>query len=77
MSALAWQDQAACRGHRLDFTDGRTTREHVAVCCRCPVMDECLAWALEWERFLSRDYVAGTAGGHSAPERLRLVGAAA
>lgn len=23
MSALAWQDQAACRGHRLDFTDGR------------------------------------------------------
>jgi WhiB family redox-sensing transcriptional regulator len=51
----SWMDIAACRGSPVDFVPppprpGRTSaaeEEALAVCRLCPVVDECLAFALE------------------------------
>jgi WhiB family transcriptional regulator, redox-sensing transcriptional regulator len=52
---MAWQDQAACRAehHELFFPVGSTARARrqlakaKSVCHRCPVVADCLAWALD------------------------------
>jgi len=54
-NSLTWFDHAACQGHqtRLWFAgDGRnaeskTTRQAIAICLECPVIEECLTYALE------------------------------
>ena len=45
-----WWADAACRGHDIDLwfpRRGGDTRPAVAICRKCPVRPECLAWALE------------------------------
>jgi WhiB family redox-sensing transcriptional regulator len=52
---MDWRQHAVCRGEdpELFFPIGHTgpalrqTEEAKAVCRRCPVMSDCLAWALE------------------------------
>ncbi len=62
-----WHELAACDG--LDPTGsvffparGHSAAPAKAICAGCPVVGECLAWALEHE-----DY--GVYGGLTAPER--------
>lgn len=66
---LTWQDAAACQ-----YTDpeaffppkGGSTREAKQICAACPVIDECLQYALDNdERF-------GIYGGKSERERRRI-----
>ena len=69
-----WRDRAVCRNEEpeLFFPIGNTgpallqIEEAKAVCRRCPVMEECLQWALE----MGED--AGVWGGLSEDERRRL-----
>lgn len=66
---LAWQDDALCAQVDPDahFPEmGGSTKTAKAVCARCPVTAECLAYALEHnERF-------GVWGGVSERERRRM-----
>lgn len=72
-----WQDEAACRGAdgSLFFAGdperraSRTRREAraKAICVRCPVIEQCLAFALRVEE------PCGIWGGLSEDERARLV----
>jgi WhiB family redox-sensing transcriptional regulator len=57
---LRWQDEAACAGlgANLFFPADDMGGEHYehrevvdAVCGGCPVRDECLEYALQWEEF--------------------------
>jgi|GEM_PF-70733 len=72
--AVDWRDTAACSEYdpELFFPVGNTGRallqieEAKAVCRRCPVMDQCLQWALE----SGEDY--GIWGGLSETERRAL-----
>ena len=72
-----WRQRAACSGmDTSDFYPGdrergptlaRRERRAKQVCARCPVIQECLAWALdEREPF-------GVWGGTSAKERARML----
>ena len=71
---MTWRDRAACLGvdPELFFPIGNTgpalmqIEEAKAVCRRCPVVDTCLAWALE----SGQD--AGVWGGLSEDERRAL-----
>ena len=73
-----WQMDGACRGLSADFffhpdnERGRAKRVREdnakAVCATCPVMAECLQWALD----VGEPY--GIWGGKSAAERLELRG---
>jgi WhiB family redox-sensing transcriptional regulator len=47
---MSWQNEARCREHdpELFFSAGsRSERRAKAICGRCPVMEECRAFALE------------------------------
>jgi WhiB family redox-sensing transcriptional regulator len=71
---MNWRDRAACRTEDPDlfFPIGTTgpaldqLTEAQSVCHRCPVRDECLAWALDTGQR------AGVWGGLSEDERRRL-----
>jgi len=71
---MDWQLRAGCREEdpELFFPAGNTgpallqIQEAKAVCCRCPVMEQCLQWALE----TGQD--AGVWGGLSENERLAM-----
>ncbi len=70
----AWADQAACKDADPDLfhpTPGNayTRRAAVAVCDRCPVRGDCLAYVLANERDWSRD---GIWGGLTATQRREL-----
>src|SRR5438067_7021541 len=75
---MAWRDQAACRHEdpELFFPVGTgvpaqiQTAEAKRVCRRCPVMAECLRWAL------AMGQESGVWGGTDGDER-RLLSAAA
>lgn len=68
---MDWRHDAICRGEdpELFFPVGTSgpallqTEQAKAVCCRCPVTEECLAWAFE----SGQD--AGVWGGMSEDER--------
>ena len=75
--ALSWQGRALCAGHvpgAVWLPGPRTSRRQVAaavtVCCRCPVADECLAYAVEHEE-RDRHYY-GVWGGLTATQRRRM-----
>mgnify|MGYP000877918928 FL=1 len=62
-----WQDSAACSG--IDSFIGRGhTAEKKAVCATCPVVNECLAFAIRNE-----DFEATVYGGFTGAERHELV----
>ncbi len=47
---LSWQDRSACRDEDREIfypTRGVSTAPAKKVCARCPVTNECLAYALE------------------------------
>lgn len=62
-----WQDRAACAGQE-DFTTRGGVAEKKAVCRTCPVVNECLQFAVRHE-----DFEATVYGGFTGAERLRLV----
>ncbi len=65
----AWAEEGACRGngHALFLPPrGGDNRPAKAVCARCSVREECLAYALPLAR------LTGIWGGTSAEERERL-----
>ena len=71
MPGVAWEAQARCRSQdpEMFFAPGvRTERKAKAICGRCPVQGECLAFALE-----SRTEF-GIWGGLNGKERRRLLG---
>lgn len=66
---LSWQDRAACRDEdRAIFYPARGVSAEPAkkVCARCPVTNECLAYALEHRE------PYGIWGGHTEDERESL-----
>ncbi|MFF7780408.1 WhiB family transcriptional regulator [Streptomyces tanashiensis] len=71
---MDWRHNAVCREEdpELFFPIGNTSpallqiKEAKAVCCRCPVMEQCLQWALE----AGQD--DGVWGGLSEDERRRM-----
>jgi hypothetical protein len=71
----SWRDHGACRGEDPDlFHPGGTTGTWAndiaaakAICARCPVIDACLAWALDTRE----DY--GIFGGLTEDERWNLL----
>lgn len=69
-----WMEQAACRGQDPDRWFKRpyaaATAEAATICRGCPVRDDCLAWALEFEEHVPRRY--GVFGGLGPNEREAL-----
>jgi WhiB family transcriptional regulator, redox-sensing transcriptional regulator len=66
-----WHTVAACRtaDRRLFFPEsGANAREAREICAGCPVVDECLAWALSQE-----DEIFGIFGGTSHRERQQML----
>jgi len=67
---MPWVDDAACRASSPDLffpSAGRNgDREAKAVCARCPVRSECLAYALRTQQ------LDGVWGGMNSRERGRL-----
>jgi WhiB family redox-sensing transcriptional regulator len=65
-----WRDQAVCVHYadRVEFfpARGESTREAKAVCEQCPVREECLEYALQW------DHLCGVWGGMSERERRQI-----
>lgn len=41
-----WRDQSACLGSDISFFDGHRTAKAKAVCAKCPVIKECLEFAI-------------------------------
>lgn len=67
---VMWQDKAACVGMDSSvFLSGVTSRVNIAkaVCASCPVIQECLAFALANE-----DYEPHVYGGMTGEERKRI-----
>lgn len=62
-----WMDSAACAGME-DFITRGGTAEKKAVCAQCPVVNECLAFAISNE-----DFEATVYGGFTGEERKQLV----
>ncbi len=62
-----WMDSAACAGME-DFITRGGTAEKKAVCAQCPVINECLAFAIDNE-----DFEATVYGGFTGEERKQLV----
>lgn len=62
-----WQDKAACAGMDSFIARGHTA-EKKAVCATCPVVNECLAFAIRNE-----DFEATVYGGFTGAERHELV----
>ena len=75
-----WTVRAACLGKPSEWWfpgKGETGAKAKAICGRCPVRDQCLAWALEDLDLAGGDhaettYRYGIVGGLSAKERTRL-----
>ena len=71
-----WMEEASCAGVGGDawFDDVRSaeTARAVGICCRCPVVDECLAAALRLEEGLPAAMRFGVWGGLSPVERARM-----
>jgi len=66
---MSWWDRAACRDADTDafYPEGAgLTKTAERLCERCPVMTDCLDWAL------AHDEVWGTWGGLSERERRQL-----
>lgn len=62
-----WQSQAACAG--IDsFIERGGTAAKKAVCATCPVVNECLAFAMH-----EQDFEATVYGGFTGDERKQLV----
>ena len=65
-----WQDKGLCRNEdpEIFFVDpGASAAEAKAICKRCPIQPECLAWAIKMrERY-------GVYGGLTAKERENLI----
>ncbi|WP_244960123.1 WhiB family transcriptional regulator [Actinomyces faecalis] len=73
--ALSWQEQALCAQIDMDLwfpssMGGGSSDAAVSVCCRCPVVDECLSYAMECEARDRRRF--GVWGGLTPDERERL-----
>ena len=70
----AWRADALCAqvgGDMWHPDKGESTRYAKAICARCPVIEECLQWALDTkERF-------GVLGGKSERERRKIMREAA
>ena len=71
--SLAWHDRAACRNVQTDvFFPGRGDRKRIRValeyCETCPVIFECLTYAIH---FADRD-LPGIYGGTTENERTKL-----
>lgn len=68
-----WHDRAACRGKgTADYfpsQGGNTSNAARAICADCPVIAECLEYALAVPAALNH----GTWGGTSARERRRIL----
>jgi len=62
-----WQSEAACAGIDSFITRGGTA-DKKAVCAMCPVVNECLAFAISNE-----DFEATVYGGFTGEERKQLV----
>jgi hypothetical protein len=62
-----WQDKAACAGMDSFIARGHTA-EKKAVCATCPVVNECLAFAIRNE-----DFEATVYGGFTGEERKQLI----
>lgn len=74
MSSLRWQDDAECAEISPDFffPDDEATNAHTytaarTVCARCPVIRECLQYAL------TEEINHGMFGGLTPTQRLRLL----
>lgn len=70
-SALAWANNAACRGQNLAlfFTESKTGVEQAKrICARCPVREDCLDEVLRAEN----DARYGVYGGLTGKERTQL-----
>lgn len=64
-----WQQHAACRGHDVAVffaTRGESSEPARAICSSCPVIDDCLTWALD-----QADH-HGIAGGLTGRQRRRI-----
>lgn len=62
-----WQDQAACAGNDEFILRGGIAAKK-AVCATCPVINECLAFAID-----NDDFEATVYGGFTGAERHELV----
>lgn len=62
-----WQSKAACAG-MTDFVGRSHTADKKAICHTCPVINECLAFAISNE-----DFEATVYGGFTGHERKQLV----
>ncbi|MBA2426413.1 MAG: WhiB family transcriptional regulator [Actinobacteria bacterium] len=65
-----WHVLAACDGTDEDGTiffpeHGHSAARAKAICARCPVVEQCLEWAIQHED-------SGVWGGTTAPERVEL-----
>ena len=66
-----WREGAACADRpEIDFfapsEDGEEVRRAKTICASCPVLDDCLAFAIETNQ------PDGIWGGHTAKERVRI-----
>lgn len=71
---MNWMDLAECKDDGRNWFPDETrapkaTRELLEVCSRCPVTDECLEYAVEFERNMIK--LIGVFGGRTALERYR------
>ncbi len=62
-----WQSSAACAGKEWFIARGNTA-DKKAVCATCPVVNECLSFAMSNEDFEATIY-----GGFTGEERKQLV----
>ncbi len=62
-----WQSNAACAG-MSSFIERGGTAAKKAVCATCPVVNECLAFAI-----VNQDFEATVYGGFTGEERYQLV----
>ncbi|MFI9080839.1 WhiB family transcriptional regulator [Streptomyces sioyaensis] len=71
---MTWRHRAACRTQDPELffpisasgASGLQAKEAKAVCCHCPVIEQCLQWALEFKQ------EHGIWGGLSEAERRTL-----
>ena len=73
--SLTWQEQALCAQGDASLwfpprSGAREAAAAVTVCCRCPVVDECLTYAMECEDLDRFHY--GIWGGLTPRQRERL-----
>lgn len=62
-----WQNNARCAG-MTDFLDRGSVNAKKAICHTCPVISDCLAFALK-----NQDFEATVYGGFTGEERKQLI----